>query len=459
LYRLGLRSVKIALKEVCMTVTLSDLWQEVVQAFEQGQWDRGLKRCIVILQGAPACFEARMKVGDILLKQGRVAEAQEVYKTIAWHFTKAGFPLLAITAIKMMTSLDDRHSDVMDILAGLYSSESDRVSSEAPHPQLPKLSAIEVSQAGQNVDKVISLAGQELCDLAAKLASDEKGLQDYPEKLPAIPLFSDLPEEAFQKLLGNLKLKRLGRDGVILREGEKGESFFIQARGEVEISKLVGGEELILAKLSDNAVFGEMALVSNEPRSASVKAVSHVDLLELTRQDLEREAEQYVSISKALKKFTRSRMLSNLMALSNVFRVLPHDERHAVLERIISMEVKKGQVIIEEGRKGIGLFVILRGEAEVKKREGDTLVPLALLREGDVFGEIALVKDVPTTATVIAGSDGEFLFLSRKEFEDCIRANPDLWRTLGEISEDRLKETARLITETDFIGDDEFVLI
>jgi CRP-like cAMP-binding protein len=442
-----------------MSATLLDLWREVIQAFEQGQWDRGLKRCIVILQGAPACFEARMKIGDILLKQGRVAEALEIYKTIAWHFTKAGFPLLAIIAIKMMTSLDDRHADVMDVLAGLYSLESDRVSAEAPRPRLPDLSAVEISQAGQNVDQVINLAGQELCDLAAKLASDEKGLQDYPEKLPAIPLFSDLPEDAFCNLLKELKLRRLSRGGLILREGEKGDSFFIQARGEVEISKLIGDEELILAKLGDNAVFGEMALVSNQPRSASVRAVSHVDLLELTRRDLEREAEQYVSISKALKKFTRSRLLSNLMALSSVFRILPHDARHAVLDRFISMEVKKGQVIIEEGRKGIGLFIILRGEAEVRKRDGDTLVPLALLREADVFGEIALIKDVPTTATVVAGSDGEFLFLSRKEFEDCIRTNPDLWRILGEISEDRQIETARLMTETDFIGDDEFVLI
>jgi cAMP-dependent protein kinase regulator len=95
----------------------------------------------------------------------------------------------------------------------------------------------------------------------------------------------------------------------------------------------------------------------------------------------------------------------------------------------------------------------------VKKREGNTLVPLALLREGDVFGEISLIKDIPTTATVIAARDGEFLFLSRKEFENRVRRNPELWRTLSDISEERLKETARLMSETEFLADDEFVLI
>lgn len=442
-----------------MARTLADLWEEVVKAFEQQQWDRALKRCIVILQGAPDCFEARMKVADVLLKQGMVSEAMEVYKVIAWHFTKAGFPLLGIVAIKMLTAVEKSYSDVLEVLAGLYSAGSDRVSPEAPAPQLPDLRRVEVTKAAENVDQVVPLSGTELGNLAAKLATDEKGLTDYPKMLHSIPLFSDLPEDAFAQLLADLKLKRFSRDGVILREGDPGKSFFLLARGVVEVSKKVAEENLVLARLSDGSVFGEMALVSKEPRSATVRALSHVDLLELERSDLEKEARQVKSIGQALKKFTRSRMLSNLMALSHVFRALPHEERHAVLDSFISMAVKKGQVIIEEGRKGIGLFVVLRGEAEVKKREGNTLVPLALLREGDVFGEISLIKDIPTTATVIAGKDGEFLFLSRKEFENRVRRNPELWRTLSEISEERLKETARLMSETEFLADDEFVLI
>jgi CRP-like cAMP-binding protein len=442
-----------------MARTLANLWDEVLQAFEQGQWDRALKRCIVILQGAPGCFEARMKVADILLKQGMVSQAMDVYRVIAWHFTKAGFPLLGIVAIKMLTAVEKSYAEVLEVLAGLYSAGSDRVSPQAPAPELPDLAGVEITKAAENVDQVVPLAGQELGSLAAKLATDEKGLTDYPEKLHPVPLFSDLPEDAFARLLADLQLRRFGGGSVILREGDQGKSFFLLARGVVEVSKSVSGESLVLARLADGSVFGEMALVSNEPRSATVRALSHVDLLELTRSDLEKQAGQVESIGRALKKFTRSRMLSNLMALSHVFRALPHEERHAVLDRFISMEVKKGQVIIEEGRKGIGLFVVLRGEAEVKKREDDTLVPLALLREGDVFGEISLIKDIPTTATVIAGKDGEFLFLSRKEFENRVRRNPELWRTLSEISEERLKETARLMSETEFLADDEFVLI
>ncbi|MBN2498192.1 MAG: cyclic nucleotide-binding domain-containing protein [Deltaproteobacteria bacterium] len=442
-----------------MAKTLADMWKEVSQAFDAGQWDQALRRCIVILQGAPACYEARMRIADILLKQGRTDRAVEVYKVIAWHFIRAGFPLLGIAAVKMLTAFEQSYHDVLEVLASLYSVESDRVSREAARPRLPGLHEVELSEAGAQIDRALPLGGEELAELASKLALDEKGLADYPEKLPAIPLFSDLPEDAFAAVLRDLKLRRMAGDGLVLREGEPGHSFFLLARGRVEVTKKVGQESLVLARLSDGAVFGEMALVSRSPRTATVRALGELDLLELSREDLEREAHELASVERALTRFTRSRMLSNLMALSAVFRSLPAEERHALLDSFVSMELSKGQVIIEEGRPGIGLFVVLRGDVEVKKREGDTLVPLALLREGDVFGEISLVKDTPTTATVIAGQAGELLFLSRKEFERQVKKNPALWATLTGISDERLKETARLMSETDFLADDEFVMI
>ena len=156
-----------------MARTLANLWSEVIQAFEQEQWDRALKRCIVILQGAPDCFETRIKVADILLKQGMVSEAMEVYKVIAWHFTKAGFPLLGIVAIKMLTAVEKSYAEVLEVLAGLYSADSDRVSPEAPAPKLPDLKSVEITKAAENIDSVVPLAGKELGSLAAKLARDE----------------------------------------------------------------------------------------------------------------------------------------------------------------------------------------------------------------------------------------------------------------------------------------------
>ncbi len=442
-----------------MAENLSELWRQALDAFENQDWDKALRRCIVILQGVPGNFEARMKVADILLKQGLLDSAKEVYKVIGWHFTKAGYPLLAIVAIKMLTAFEEQYNDVLEVLAQLYGAGSDRVFQDAEPPRPMSLDDLELTAAGRNIDQVLALEGKPLAELAAKLAMDDSGFDTYPEKLPEIPLFSDLPPDAFASVLKRMNLRRFAGNGVIIKEGTTGESFFILARGEVEVTKKVGDEQMVLARLSDGAVFGEMALMSSQPRAATVRALSHLDLLELRRDDLEDEALKLHSVSKALTKFTRARMLNNLMAMSSVFRALPAKARHELLERFISTDVPKGKVIIEEGTRGLGLFVVLRGEVEIKKRDKETLVPLALLREGDVFGEISLVRSVPTTATVIAGADSELLFLSRKAFDEYVGKNPKLVQTLEQISDERLKETASLMSETDFLSDDDFVLL
>ena len=138
-----------------------------------------------------------------------------------------------------------------------------------------------------------------------------------------------------------------------------------------------------------------------------------------------------------------------------LFRGFPVRERDHFLAMGHERQCQPMAPVIRDQTAGASLFIVLEGKGSIWK--GDIL--LDTIGEGDVFGEIALIKDIPTTATVIAGKDGEFLFLSRKEFEDRVRRNPELWRTLSEISEERLKETTRLMSETEFLGDDEFILI
>ena len=71
-----------------------------------------------------------------------------------------------------------------------------------------------------------------------------------------------------------------------------------------------------------------------------------------------------------------------------------------------------GSHVVDEGKTGAGFFVIESGEASVSVRgdERDKLGP------GDYFGEIALLRDVPRTATVKATADTELLALERDDF-------------------------------------------
>jgi CRP-like cAMP-binding protein len=88
------------------------------------------------------------------------------------------------------------------------------------------------------------------------------------------------------------------------------------------------------------------------------------------------------------------------------------------------MEVPAETVLCREGALGQEFFVIMDGEAEVT-RDGETV---AMSGRGDFFGEIALVDDVPRTATVTAKTPLRFFVLTRHAFHQLMRESPDVER-------------------------------
>ena len=109
-----------------------------------------------------------------------------------------------------------------------------------------------------------------------------------------IYLFQDLEEEEIKEVLNRTKPREFIAGAVIIQEGDPGDSLFIMYSGEVEITKqltLVLDEdtpkERVMIRLNaENGVyFGEMALLENETRSATVTALTDCSLLELHQKD------------------------------------------------------------------------------------------------------------------------------------------------------------------------------
>jgi len=121
--------------------------------------------------------------------------------------------------------------------------------------------------------------------------------------LKRIPILQDLDEEEIRRLLKITRPLRYPKGAVILKEGEPGESMYIIEEGMVEISKSLvmkwGREDYqdrdkILTKLSaeDHAIFGEVALFEQNRRTASVVALTDSLLLEISKADFLRLAEE-----------------------------------------------------------------------------------------------------------------------------------------------------------------------
>jgi CRP-like cAMP-binding protein len=86
------------------------------------------------------------------------------------------------------------------------------------------------------------------------------------------------------------------------------------------------------------------------------------------------------------------------------------------------VDLPSGKVLAAEGARGREFFVLLEGTADVRQ---DTR-PLPALGPGDFFGEIALVADVPRTATVTAASPVRALVITDRAFRQLLRSSPEI---------------------------------
>src|SRR6185295_19061747 len=102
---------------------------------------------------------------------------------------------------------------------------------------------------------------------------------------------------------------------AIVEEGKPRDSFLIIVSGRVNVTRQLP-KPVVLAHLHDGAVFGEMALISNAPRAATVTADEDCDVLELKRAALQEHAHRLASVTRALHDFTNERFLTNLLATS-----------------------------------------------------------------------------------------------------------------------------------------------
>ena len=101
------------------------------------------------------------------------------------------------------------------------------------------------------------------------------------EELRAVALFAGLPDEVLSHLTDTLRPRRLAPGSVVFREGDAARALFVLLDGEVEVTKQSRrGTDARVAMLGPNDTFGEMSLLDLQPRSATVRALSPVRLVE-----------------------------------------------------------------------------------------------------------------------------------------------------------------------------------
>jgi CRP-like cAMP-binding protein len=430
-------------------VSLGDVKRSAATLFGQGQHLAALRLYDAVIAAAPLDYDARIRVADCALALGD-PRAANVYRQAAWYCIKAGHPLAALVCARVLEAHGADPADLVASLVVTYGSESEQLGKVAARIALP------ADTLPIEVPDVRLPAPPDAVEVAlARAEHATDSFKDYPQSLHPIPLLSSLSEAAFKRVLGTLLLKRLPAGAFVIREGEPGNSFFFVAGGSLRVFATDGlGRQTELALLGENAVFGEMALLSAQPRTASVGCSSDCDVLEVGRQSLATLADELGAVAEALHGFTRERLLGNLMATSALFKPFNRMQQRDLLRRFTSHDVAPGTVVIHEGEEGRGLFVVLSGELDVSRGN----VPLAGLKPGDVFGEMSIVRNARTAATVIANRPSTVLFLAREYVTRMVAGVPEIKSYLEALAEDREIDNQLALGEDETPADERILI-
>ncbi len=419
-----------------MTLKLRDLKTEARNLARAGQLVPALALQDHMLAANPLDAESRRRIADLLLGLGEQAGAIQVLQAVALHDVRSGHLLPGLVGCKVLESLGQRTDDIVAAMAHSFAHGS---------PTLAKFAA---RQAPVDLDAPIeALAPAAAADPAKVMrraqarALDLSVFVQYPEQFLPAPFFSELPGELFPAAVRMLRLLR-GNDGdLVVRQGDPGSAFYFVASGEVRVFVTAPGSANAIerTRLLEGALFGEMALLTEQPRTASVQVVGQADLLEIKRGAVAELIAAVPVLAERLDHFARERLLKNLLATSPLFKPFDHQQQLDFIRRFEGLDVAPGTVIIRENDVGQGLFVILLGEVEVVRTndiEGQEGA-VARLQAGDVFGEMSLLDDSPTSATVRAVTPTTLLFLGQDYFRRLVGALPALREYFEELSRSR----------------------
>ena len=248
------------------------------------------------------------------------------------------------------------------------------------------------------------------------------------------PLMS-LGSEGLRELLPRCRMQGFARSTDPFHDADWSGQVADLVRGQLWVKLpdgtsrvLVGGHELTASPVARGG---------NAPRES--KAITEVELLSLDEDtlDIVMTWNQLATPCESTKEADQTdwRMMSGMFAVDNLtvgtFASLPPANIQALLARFRRVPAKRGETIIKQGDPGDYYYLIESGRCKVSRLVAGSPVQLAELKEGDAFGEDALVADTVRNATVTMNTDGALLRLSKQDFNQLLMA-PLLLRVSGD---------------------------
>jgi len=231
------------------------------------------------------------------------------------------------------------------------------------------------------------------------------------ELIDALPIFEDVPVEVLNELAGRVRLRTLATNQPVFRQGDRPTAFYVVRNGVLEVLEedTDTGEEHQIRTLVRGESFGELGLLMDSPRAATIRAVDEAEVFEIDQGTFDRLLADTIHVPD----FEPTLQQLAELRQQPCFAHLGTEQLVELRRRGEWMVVGAGRSVVQQGEEGDSFYAVASGRFDVVT-DGELKQTIG---PGAYFGEIALLLDVPRTASVVARTPARIFRLDRDGFD------------------------------------------
>jgi cAMP-dependent protein kinase regulator len=234
-------------------------------------------------------------------------------------------------------------------------------------------------------------------------------------------LFATLEQASLDIIVNAMLEKEVAPDTRVIQEGDDGDVMYVIEKGAIECLKKIDGAEKVVKSCGPGDFFGELALLYNCPRAASVEAREASVLWQL-----DRETFNAIVRDASMKK---REMYDTFLKSIPILESLDAYERSSLADALHKESVAAGSTVITQGDSGERFYLVESGELNATKAGGDGVAKDVMkYKKGDYFGELALVKNEARAASITAITDCTLMSIDRKTFKSLLGSVEDIMK-------------------------------
>lgn len=248
--------------------------QDIDRLIARGKHSKAVKPLRALVREHPGDIHLRQKLADVLARTGESREAVSILEALVDHFAEDGFNAKAIAIAKKIQRIDPDRADIEERLVGLL--HRPETSPGAPLDSEPD--------------------------------------DEYPTEVETFrlsPLFTDFSPEELLALIQGLDLLTFEPGQILIAEGEPGTSLLVVASGEVRVYvRNDVNHQVEIRRLGAGEFFGEISILTGQPRTATVVAAEPCEILELDKGKVDEIGRRYPNVPKVIREFAGVRAMS-----------------------------------------------------------------------------------------------------------------------------------------------------